>query len=756
MTHCDWSVEASEPSAKKPKIDFLPSSNSSTLWEELKNHWLQMLERNVANQQFELANVTVLIRIAVTGVKLKLKWREMNCGLDDANFIILNEKICETLLNNEFNSEDIEKWMILLCEYLSSCVPLTYAGIDKNVAVEWFALSALPWLSSVSETCDLDDKWIRASRKFKSSFLKRQSSFASCFVKFPVAFFKPWAVDIGLKILDMEFLQADAEALIPSLPWIVRHSKSFREPLSQCLTTILASGSREDITELTKYGAELVCALSGKISVVNNSEDGPILRCTHNLDNLTTSLKVNNVPDDMVLFFLEFVFDENDNSVLHRVELLRSVLYHSARTEVLRTAVLKKLHKVAQISIDKNYPSLQRAILKCTTILVEFWKEIVMADCFHVLFKIVLLSAYPAPVMCWTSLTIKEIATKLNTTSEMLLQRHVTVVCDVLLSSPDLEWRNSLLSIAPEIFMSSTQTLSNVSQLLTLLLPTLIPRLVLERSKGPSPFFEEVCSQMNKTPSELIFRYFPDIHVYTLLHCDAAEQRALTTYVERITRRNISQLRAPSFQSVHNDLLIQLHSQRERVLEALKQFADEDKNSSTATTPTSANKNRGQSKHLDSLGDYLRPRFLGILVHLDSVLLSKVISNNIKIEALSSLSDLLHLMGAENIIAVRLKVLATLRTALQLTEDPFPQLNASAWDAFVRILGVQELGPLVSQIAVSVLPLHSSCAEQIRSILYYIVVDNAENLKDHLKDLHFLPELPGKFLVNLVFILRRF
>jgi hypothetical protein len=63
----------------------------------------------------------------------------------------------------------------------------------------------------------------------------------------------------------------------------------------------------------------------------------------------------------------------------------------------------------------------------------------------------------------------------------------------------------------------------------------------------------------------------------------------------------------------------------------------------------------------------------------------------------------------------------------------------------VRILGVQELGPLVSQIAVSILPLYSSCAEQIRSILYYIVVDNADALKDHLKDLHFLPELPGLF-----------
>ena len=442
----------------------------------------------------------------------------------------------------------------------------------------------------------------------------------------------------------------------------------------------------------------------------------------------------------MALFFLEFVFDENDISLLHRVDLFRSVLYHSARTDALRLSIIKKLHKVAQISVDKNLPSLQRAIIKCTAVLVQFWKETVMPDCFHVLFKILLLSADVPPVTCWTSSTIKDIASKLNTTSETLFQRHVTIVCDALLSNPDLEWRNGFLSLAPEIFMSSSQTISNAHQWLILLIPTLIPRLVVERAKAPSPFFEEICIQMNKSQSELIVKYFSDIYVHLLLNCDSSEQSTVTSYLERTTRLKLAQLRAPNFQSVHNDLLIQLHSQRDRVLNALKVFADDDKSTGSST---SAVKSRGQTKSGDSPGDYLRPRFLGVLVHLDSVLLSKIISDKIKIEALSSLPDLLHLMGAENIIAVRLKVLATLRTALQLTDEPFPQLNASAWDAFVRILGVQELGPLVSQIAVSVLPLHASCAEQIRSILYYIVVDNAETLKEHLKDLHFLPELPG-------------
>ncbi|XP_032793021.2 serine/threonine-protein kinase ATR [Daphnia magna] len=752
MAPGDSPIEISEPLAKRLKIDFLPTLTSVTLWEQLKSRWTLILDQQVTDQPVEMADITALVRIAISGVKLKLKWREMNSVMDDADFENLNGKICQILLTGEINSENMDNVIAIICEYLTSCIPLTYAGIDKNIALAWFALSALPWLSSVSESCDLEVKWIQVSRKFRPSFLKHQSSFASCFVKFPVGFFKPWAVEIGLKIFDIEFLQADAGTLIPSLPWIVRHSKSFREAISQCLTTILASGSKEEIRELTKTGTDLVCALSGKTNVVNNPEDGLSLRCTHNLENLATSLKISIVPENMALFFLEFVFDENDHSVLHRVELFRSVLYHSARTEALRVSVTKKLHKAAQMSVEKNFAYLQSTVLKCTTILVQFWKETVMSDCFHVVFKILLLSSYGAPVMCWTSSTVKEIASKLNVTPEMLFQRHVTIVCDVLLSNPDLEWRNSLLSLAPEIFMSSSHMVSNVHQWLLLLIPTLIPRLVVERAKAPSPFFEEICNQMNKNPSELIVKYFSDIYVHILLYCDANEQSAVTSYVERITKLKLPLLRAPNFQSVHNDLVIQLHSQRDRVLKALKVFADEDK-SAAVSTSTSTAKNRCQTKSLNSLGDYLRPRFLGILVHLDSVLLSKVLSDHIKIEALSSLSDLLHLMGTENIVAVRLKVLATLRTALQLTEEPFPQLNASAWDAFVRILGVQDLGPLVSQIAVSILPLHSSCAEQIRSILYYIVVENAETLKEHLKDLHFLPELPG--LEDVVYSLKK-
>lgn len=724
-------MEASEPSAKRLKMDFLPSSPSASLWDQLKHRWLDMLQ---GHSSFDLARATALVRIAIVGAKLKLKWREMNSVLDDADLLLLNGKLREILLQDGTKSNP-DGWMLILCEYLENCIPLTYSNVDKNVTADWLAFSALPWLSAVSQSCDLDPRWLRLGQKFGPSLLKYQSSFARCFVKFPATFFKTWAIDVGLRILDMEFLQADAEAMIPSLPWIVRHGKTFREPLIQCLTNILASGASENITELTRNGALLVCALSGKMTAVNSPDEGLCLRCAHSAENPSSAVKVSTVSEDTALFFLQFVFDENEHSVLHRMDLFRSVLHHSAPSDNLRSSIVRKLNKMTENL--QNRPVLQRAMLKCTTVLVQYWKEDIVADCFPIIFKLLLLDSESSPMVCWAKQAVSEIATRLNITPDVLYQRQVSVVCEALLSNSDLEWRVNFITLVPDVF-----GMPNQIQWLGVLLPNLIPRLVVEQSRGPSPFLEEVCALLNTNRNKLICDNFSSIYVYMLLHCDRELQASLASYVEGITHKHVYQLRSPNFQSVHNELLVQFHSQRERVLEALRMFA-EDHNKTISRTASASSKVR-PSKDLENLGDNLHPRFLGILVHFDGVLLSKCVSDKVKIEALSSLSDILQLIGSRNITAMRSKVLATLRTALQLTDDPFPRLNASAWDTFVRILGVKELGPLVSQIVVSVLPLYSSCAEQIRSILYYIVVENAEPLKDYLRDLHFLPELPGK------------
>lgn len=652
---------------------------------------------------------------------MNLKLRETHFVFDESNFHKINLKLSRILLLKVH--DDPDKVVKILCDYVDGCVPLTYAGADKNIGMDWFAFSMLSWLSMVSS--DLDPKWLQIHRNWNDVLLKHQSDFANGFVKFPSGYFKPWAVEIGCRILSLDLLQVEAEFMIKSLLWIVRHGKVYRESLMKYLTQILASGSCEWITELTRNGCSIICSLSGKTSVVNHPEEGLSLRCNHQLEE-SPALKLNTVSEDVVIFLLEFVFDENDHSVVHRTELFRSILCHSAHTDSLRSSVLKQLRNVAEKSIASNNVILQRVVLKCFRIVVQAWKEVVVADFLHVVFQLVL-SAYSSLMICWASSVVKEVAADLNITTELLFHRNVPVMCDIVLSSSDIEWRTNFVSLVPEVFQ-----LLNVPQWLHVLLPKLVPKLILECCcKGSNAFFDDICTLLHKLQSDVIRKHFASIYTFLLLHSNADERSRAMEYIERITHSKLVGLRAPNFQSVHNDLLLQLHSHRDRVLDALSSFASED---------GTVSKNRKTQHHI---GDYLQLQ--GILVHLDSVLVSKTLSDDVKVEALSSLSDVLHLMGAEKIMAFRLKVLATLRTAMQLSHGPFPSLNAAAWEAFVRNVKIEELGPLISQITVSMLPLHQFCSEQIRSVLYYIVVDRAQELSQHLCDLHFLPELPGNF-----------
>ena len=705
------SVEAFEqPSAKRIKLEFVPQ----TLWEQLKTHW-----NAKSGKTSNLNDLAALFRIAVVGMKIKLRCRESSQTLDERDIHLFNSRITD-LLATCASTEFFE----LICEYLDSCIPLTYVGFDRAIGQEWMILSALPWLPSVST--DLDPKWSVIARDLAPVIGDRWGKFADCFVKFPTAFYKQWAIDIGAEILKTESCNPDS--IIPLVPWIVRHGKVFRDLLSDLMTRILASGSPSMAAELTRYGSDIVCALSGRANVVNPPDEGLNLRCIHNAD-LQPMKLVSQFPEDIGLFLLEFVFDENDHPVRWRIELLHCIMCHvHPHTESLKSTVRKKLRNLTSRSITENRPILQRTVLKACIVLVHFWTDVIIADCLHVLFQLIL-TAYSPLMVCWISNSVKEIASHMKLSPDVLFSRNTVIICDILLSNNDLEWRINFISLAPEMFH-----FASVSHCLNLMLPALLPKLVLEFPAGPNPFFDEICSILRKSSSEVLGKFFSCIYTHLLLHCSQQEQTSVITHIENLTCLKMLELRAPNIQTVYNDLLSQFHTHRERIMEAFHTFAAEDK---------------GVPKHrrnCEPINDYLRPRFLGFFVHLDSRLISKSVSDQVKIEALASLPCVFQLMGTANVTAVRLKILATLRTGLQLNYDPFHQLNATAWESFVRHIDIKELGPLVSQITVSVLPLHQYCSETIRSILYYIVVENGQELKDHLKNIHFLPEQTGKIL----------
>jgi len=93
----------------------------------------------------------------------------------------------------------------------------------------------------------------------------------------------------------------------------------------------------------------------------------------------------------------------------------QAVLGHAAQphSDGLRSAVRKRLRCLTSKSISDGRPVLQRTVLKCCSMLAQFWTDQVVADCLHVLFQL-MLSAYSPLMLCWIGNTVKEIAAHLK------------------------------------------------------------------------------------------------------------------------------------------------------------------------------------------------------------------------------------------------------------------------------------------------------------------------------------------------------
>ncbi|XP_026682047.1 serine/threonine-protein kinase atr [Diaphorina citri] len=141
----------------------------------------------------------------------------------------------------------------------------------------------------------------------------------------------------------------------------------------------------------------------------------------------------------------------------------------------------------------------------------------------------------------------------------------------------------------------------------------------------------------------------------------------------------------------------------------------------------------------EGIAEFLSIRFLGILNQLESSLVRSDTPDDIKQNILLSLTYILPLLGPRYITPVRLKVLVTLRTALQLERSFFPLLVINVWNAFVRSVDAACLGPMLSTIFVSLLPLLSSYVHEVSDLFHYIIVTNEMMISAHIQELYFLP-----------------
>ncbi|GFR86846.1 serine/threonine-protein kinase atr, partial [Elysia marginata] len=194
------------------------------------------------------------------------------------------------------------------------------------------------------------------------------------------------------------------------------------------------------------------------------------------------------------------------------------------------------------------------------------------------------------------------------------------------------------------------------------------------------------------------------------------------------------------FQRVHNELLLHLSSHYQQVFNGLKTLAANDE------------QYKG-SKDIDSteqMAQYLEPRLLGVLAFFDAQLMNSNITMQDKELALKSVISIIRLMGSKHITTIRHKVMNTLRLALNFREAKFVEISCKAWNCFVKSIELPLLGPMMSQVVATLLPLLQILPEQVVQIINYMIVENQAQLHKYFQDIYFLPDISELLEANAI------
>ncbi|KAK3922870.1 Serine/threonine-protein kinase ATR [Frankliniella fusca] len=330
----------------------------------------------------------------------------------------------------------------------------------------------------------------------------------------------------------------------------------------------------------------------------------------------------------------------------------------------------------------------------------------------------------------------KRIACAHNTSVGNLYRRFQSDLCQIMVSSIGENYTSGQLCKAGNkvVYSFGFESIGAWLRLsLKFVLPTLMMLAVKFDDQG---FLQEMLELFPCPAADLIKENFQFIYPYVFLNETDEVVESCVKVMERMAGTNAQRLIVSSLNTAHAEFLLHYHCKKERVEEGICQLIHVLENkSSTSSRSKTPLQQADIAKHLEQ-------RFLGVLVHFDSLLESSNSEESGKIKALQSLPQIIRLMGPKYITPVRLKVLSTLRTALRLTHCDFPHYSCGAWEAFIHSVDIYKIGPLLGTIAASLLPLLEQFPDEIASMLEWLVVEHEHELSNHIPDLFFLPDTP--------------
>lgn len=260
-------------------------------------------------------------------------------------------------------------------------------------------------------------------------------------------------------------------------------------------------------------------------------------------------------------------------------------------------------------------------------------------------------------------------------------------------------------------------------------LPYLIPYSV--TIKEVPSMIEEIASLVQFSVSDFLIERFPHTYVHIYLNETKDVQKKCLELIERLTKTPVLNLIKKHYRVILTEFLLQYCTDSEKVLNACRYLACHD--------PEATSQTGSMTMTTSQIADFLNPKFLGVLAYFDHKLVNAKVALSVKRKALKSFPDIIQLMGVKYLTPLRFKVLATLRSALSLAKE-FPTILAEAWGAFIHNIDTMSLGPLMPNLAVSLLQQLDYAPQEINKIFHYLVLNNENLLSSHISDLFFLED----------------
>ncbi|XP_045440083.1 serine/threonine-protein kinase ATR isoform X6 [Pipistrellus kuhlii] len=310
----------------------------------------------------------------------------------------------------------------------------------------------------------------------------------------------------------------------------------------------------------------------------------------------------------------------------------------------------------------------------------------------------------------------------------------------VLPSTPcqNAEMRKQDMAHQREMALNTLSEIANVfdfpdlNRFLTRTLQLLLPDLAAKASPAASALIRTLGKQLNVNRREILINNFKYIFSHLVCSCSKDELERALHYLKNETEIELGSLLRQDFQGLHNELLLRIGENYQKVFNGL---------SILASFASSDDPYQGPRDSIspEQMADYLQPKLLGILAFFNMQLLSSSVGIEDKKMALNSLMSLMKLMGPKHVSSVRVKMMTTLRSGLRFKDD-FPELCCRAWDCFVRCLDRTYLGSLLSHVIVALLPLIHIQPKETAAIFHYLIIENRDAVQDFLHEIYFLPD----------------